>query len=484
MSWGLRPHLLLLPRKIWSGAPSPNCPWMIHSRRRRLLLLVPPRIIQSGASGLFSALVGVVSLWLPLPVLPLLFLSWALHGLVTALLPHHVPLHQHGLLPFAASLIHLGLVLLAAAPLHHDLAGLRSVRAAGGASWWAPLAGLGVAWNCLACLGCVRVVRAVRVCCTRRPLLLGTWSCAVVVAGGVPLWRASWPCIGAPHLAGPVAPGALVGFPVRCGAFPHSGESRPQDYWAITRVTWRTAENLAHGACPGLLLRQGRWARSASYPFGAPRLGYSCWVPPASVFGCVRCGILACVDPVTRASGFLYRTSFDGGIGRCTGAVSCRRRQFPFLVRGGHARVPCTCACARRSWPGRAGLPPGRVFARAHLFFWPLCPPALLGPLRAGVAPFSSFCWPAYFSLFFLSSFRARAVSGSLLFRALAALGLLTLAPHVFFCPLPHRVVFFFAPPHCLLGFLWFPAPGVLGLGALRFPPPTPLFFFIPGLRF
>ena len=38
---------------------------------------------------------------------------------------------------------------------------------------------------------------------------------------------------------------------------------------------------------------------------------------------------LACVDPVTDASGFPYRPSFDGGLGRCTGAVSCGRRHSP-----------------------------------------------------------------------------------------------------------------------------------------------------------
>ena len=67
---------------------------------------------------------------------------------------------------------------------------------------------------------------------------------------------------------------------------------------------------------------------------------------------------LACVDQVTGASGFPYRPSFDGGLGRCTGAVSCGCRQCLFWVGGRHARVPCVCACA--CFPGRvgqAGLP-------------------------------------------------------------------------------------------------------------------------------
>ena len=103
---------------------------------------------------------------------------------------------------------------------------------------------------------------------------------------------------------------------------------------------------------------QGHWARSASYPFGAPRWGCPWRVPPASVLGCVRCGGLVCVDPVTDASGFPYRQSFDGGLGRCTGAVSCGRRHLPFRVGGRHARVPRVCACACfLGRVGRARLP-------------------------------------------------------------------------------------------------------------------------------
>ena len=60
--------------------------------------------------------------------------------------------------------------------------------------------GLGVAWHLFLCRGPLRVVRAHQDCGTRWPLLLGTCPCAVVVPGGVPLWRASWPCVGAPRL--------------------------------------------------------------------------------------------------------------------------------------------------------------------------------------------------------------------------------------------------------------------------------------------
>ena len=40
---------------------------------------------------------------------------------------------------------------------------------------------------------------------------------------------------------------------------------------------------------------------------------------------------------------------------------------LPFQVEGRHAWVPCACACARSSWPGRAGQPPGLLLV--HLTF-------------------------------------------------------------------------------------------------------------------
>ena len=97
---------------------------------------------------------------------------------------------------------------------------------------------------------------------------------------------------------------------------------------------------------------------------------------------------LACVDPVTDASGFPYRPSFDGGLGRCTGAVSCGRRHLPLRVGGRHPWVPRVCACACFAWPGRAGRPPGCVLVR-HFFLWPLCPCSLFSLLRAWVALFA-----------------------------------------------------------------------------------------------
>ena len=75
-----------------------TCPWMIQLGGRQLLLLVPPRMIQSGASGLISLGVAVLRLGVLFLVLPQLPQSRALQGLVTA------SLHHHGLLQFSTSL--------------------------------------------------------------------------------------------------------------------------------------------------------------------------------------------------------------------------------------------------------------------------------------------------------------------------------------------------------------------------------------------
>ena len=243
--------------------------------------------------------------------------------------------------------------------------------------------GPGCPWHLVPCRGSSCVVRASRVRGTRWPLWLGTCPRAMVVAGGVPLWRASWPRVGAPPLVRSRRFRCSSRLSRRRGAFSHPGGCRPRLYWVAARGTWRPAENRAHCACrwplPGALrvvpVRGSRW--------GCP------WrVPPASVLGCVRCDGLACVDPVTDACGFPYRPSCNGGLGRCTGAVLCGRRHRPFRVGGRHARVPCVCAWACPACPGRAGRPPGRVSVRLTFSFgrswFALC---LFGPLRTGVAP-------------------------------------------------------------------------------------------------
>ena len=167
-----------------------------------------------------------------------------------------------------------------------------------------------VLWRGLSC-----VVRPSWVRGTRWPLWFDTCHCAVVVAGSVPLWRASWPRFGAPLLLRSGRSRCSGRLSRRRGAFPDPGGCRPRLYWVAARGTWRPAEHRAPCARRWPLPRQGRLVRSASYPFGAPRWGCPWRVPPALVLRCVRCSGLACVDPVTDASGFPYGPSFHGGLG-------------------------------------------------------------------------------------------------------------------------------------------------------------------------
>ena len=87
--------------------------------------------------------------------------------------------------------------------------------------------GLAVAWHLFVCRRFLLVVCALRVCGTRRPSLLGTCPCASVVAGSVPLWRASWPRVVRRASSSSVALGAPIGFPVAMVPFPIPGACAP-----------------------------------------------------------------------------------------------------------------------------------------------------------------------------------------------------------------------------------------------------------------
>ena len=133
--------------------------------------------------------------------------------------------------------------------------------------------GPGCPWHLPPCLASTCVVRASRVCGTRCPLCLDNCHRAVVVAGGVPLCRASWPRVGAPRLVRSGRPPCSGWLSRRRGAFLQPGGCRPRLYWVAALGTWRPAENRGHCACSLPLPRHRLWARSASYPFGAPRWG-------------------------------------------------------------------------------------------------------------------------------------------------------------------------------------------------------------------
>ena len=148
------------------------------------------------------------------------------------------------------------------------------------------------------CLSPVLVPRLVA-CCARSPGLrhpaaVAAWHLSVCLCCG--RRRASL----AYHVAPRGSPRLVRSGSSRCsgrlsrrrGAFPHPGGLRPRLSWVAAQGTRRPAENRVHCACRWPPPRQGRWARSASYPFGAPRWGCPCgslrrrsWAACAAVVG-------------------------------------------------------------------------------------------------------------------------------------------------------------------------------------------------------
>ena len=339
--------------------------------------------------------------------------------------------------------------------------------------------GLAVAWHLFLCRGSLCVVRAARVCGTRWPLWLGTCPCAVVVAGGVPLWWPGGPALVRRASSGPVALGAPVGFPVAVVPFPTPGACAP-GFTGWLRGATGAGREPGSLCLPLAPAEAGALGSLRVVPVRGPAMGLSLAGPSGVGLGLRALRCLAFVDPVTDASGFPYRPSLDGGLGRCTGAVSCGRRHRPFRVGGRHARVPRVCACACPAWPGRAGRPPGRVLVRLTF------PLAGLGALFACSAP-SGLGMPClwllvfFFFFFFFFPFSsplpccAPVVSGFPCFPARGALGFGVLLPHP-----PLFFFFFLVLPRCALVVSCFacsPARGALGLGVLL-PTPPPLFFF------
>ena len=147
-------------------------------------------------------------------------------------------------------------------------------------------------------------------------------------------------------------------------------------------------------------------------PVQGPAMGSSLAGPSGVGLGLRALRWFVCVDLVTDVSGFLYRPSFDGGLGRCTRAVSCGPQHRPFRVGGRHSRGLCVCACG--CFLGRVGLV-GLLGA-----FWCAspCPVAVLGALFVCLAP-SGLGLPCLwlFQLLFSSSFSRRAPPLSLALR-------------------------------------------------------------------
>ena len=295
--------------------------------------------------------------------------------------------------------------------------------------------------------------------CGLAPVLV-PWLWPAACLSGVP----RGPLLVRRSSSGPVALGAPVGSPVAVVPSPTPAAVAPGfTGWLRGARGGRPRTGLivpAAGPCRG----KGAGRCSATYRFGAPRWGCPWRVPLASVLGCVRCDGLACVDPVTDASGLPYRPSFDGSrpvhwgffVWTPTPPLSGRRTPRP-----GPARV---CVRALLGRVGRAGLPGA---------FW--CALCLFGPLKAGVAPFSGCGWVLFF--FSFSPSPTLLCPRSVLLCVFSGPG--CLGPWRLVAPPP---LFFSLPPlcaPCLLLFV-FSGLGCLGPRPLVAPPLPPLFYFAP----
>ena len=245
----------------------------------------------------------------------------------------------------------------------------------------------------------------------------------------------------------------------------------PRLNWVAARGTQRPAKNRALCACRWPPPWLGHWARSASYPFGAPRCGCRWRVPPASVLGCVRCGgWRVWTRSQTRPPSLLAGSGGPASWARC-GAPHL----FPWrvLLRSLFARPPpgwgrpfslFVCSgCLRRS------------------FSWGPCRPLLVVPPPPSPPFFFSFVRPR---CLWRSVFSGPGCLGPwrLLVSPPLFFFLLLLAPFFFF---PPPLAIFFWRPRCLLRSV-FSGPGCLGPWRLLVSPPPffPFFSSSPGFLF
>ena len=234
-------------------------------------------------------------------------------------------------------------------------------------------------------------------CCARcpglrQPVAVVAWH--LFLCHGCGLRRASLTCLVAPRWC--AAPRPVRSFSLLRLAFPTPWCLSPPQGLAPPALLGGCAGHAEAGREPGSLClplapaEAGALGSLGVVSVQGPVMGFSLAGPSGVGLGLRALRCFASEDPVTDASGFRYRPSFDGGLGRCTGAVSCGRgHPPPFAGRRtphpGPVRVR-VCVCVL-SWPGRAGRPPGRVLVRLTFSCGrSCCSPCLLGPLRAAVA--------------------------------------------------------------------------------------------------
>ena len=308
----------------------------------------------------------------------------------------------------------------------------------------------------------------------RHPVAVVAWHLSVCLGCG--RRRASPACLLGPRRC--AAPRPVQSLSVLRSAFPTPWCLFPTQGLAPPVLLGGCAGHVEAGREPGSLClplvptEAGALGSLRVVPVRGPAIGLSLAGPSGVGLGLRALRWFSCVDPVTDASGFPYRPSFDGGLGRCTGAVSCGRRHRPFRLGGRHARLPCVCVCVWSSWPGRAGRPPGRVLVRLTFSCGrPWCALGLFGPLRAWVALFV-----VVVGVLFSFPCCAPVVSGVQCFPARGALRLGVLWSSA---PPPFFFVFFSLVRRLVRGVLWFPARGAIGLGVVSSSRPVPRLAFV-----
>ena len=345
--------------------------------------------------------------------------------------------------------------------------------------------GLAVAWHLSLCRGSLRVVRAVRIFGTRRPSLLGTCPCALVVGSGAPLWRAPWPHLVRRASSGPGALGAPVGFPVAvvpssdpgACALGFTGRLRGARGGRPRTGLFVPAAGPRRGGGAGLAPRRSRSELA---------MGLSLAGPSGVCLGLLRCGgWRVWTQSLTR----LVSPTVRHLTGDSTGAPGLFRVDADTAPCGSEDATPGSCACVRvlalLGGVGRAGLlgafwcaSPFLLAALAFCFasvpFVFPCPRPRCLPLSLVSGPGCLGPWRCALRFFFLPP-----VGASCALAFFFPLGR-WLLPGACCPPPPHflcvRVVsslalgvppplFFSACAPILSGFLWFPAPGALGLG-------------------
>ena len=329
-------------------------------------------------------------------------------------------------------------------------------------------------WHLVPCRGSSCVVRASRVRGSRWPLWLGTCPCAVVLAGGVHLWRASCLALVRRSSPRPVALGALVGFPVAVVPSPAPGAVAPGfTGWLRGARGGRLRTGLivpAAGPCRG---------RSAGRAPRRTRSGPRDWVVHG---GSLRLwSWAACAAVVRRVWTRSLTPPVSSTVRLSTGDSAGARGPFrvdadPAPI-GSEDATPGSRACVRAcsSWPGWEGRPLGRALARLTF------PLAVLGALFACSAPSGQGLPRLWLLLGFSFSFSFSSPPSPPLLRPPCVLlcvfpGPACLRPWRLVAPLPPL-----SPPPSVRPvvscFSCFPAAGAWGLALLLPPPPSPRFF-------